>query len=145
MGSRNQGNFNAMVIVGSLGVLVVGSVLILWTKGFFSSSNDPRRDESRFTKFAEQADGQWEVEPPTELANSVQKRIQRDTEEYGDPRFGELQSMFDAAAGQHKRGEIDHMKYQRRLINLQKQVKMLEYEVDPELREKAAADGEFDN
>lgn len=134
MGSPNQGKFNVMVIAGSLVVLVVGSVLIFWSKGYFSTRVDHRKDESRFTKFAEQADGQWEVQAPTALSNTIEQRIRRDVEKYNDPRFDELQTLFNKTKGRHQRGEIDHMAFQQQLISMQQRVSLVEVEVDPELR-----------
>lgn len=129
-----------MIITGAFFVLVAGSLLILWSKGFFSTTADHRRDESRFTKFAADAEGTWEAEPPTALANSVNRQIDECISEYGDPRFTELKSQFLEMQGQNSRGAIDHSTYQQRLVQLQQATTTLLYEVDPSLLEENDAE-----
>jgi hypothetical protein len=134
--SPKSANPNKAVLLGAGVVLLVGSTSILAYKGYFSSSPpDHRRNETRFTKFAEQAaETPWQSEAPTALAEQVKGRIERDAARFDDKRFIALKNRFQNLEQMHKQGKKSNTDYQASLVALGNEVETLEFELDPESR-----------
>lgn len=126
-------NPNTKVLIGAAVVLVVGGGAILAYKGYFSSSpRAPRRNESRFTKFAEEAaETPWKSEAPTALAEQLKFRIERDAKMFTDERVDALKVRFQNLEQMHKQGKQSNTQYQAALIALGNELGYMEVELAP--------------